>query len=144
MDYTVHIDRSSDEVVPDLVNALQRRNLRVKITFDLQLARAHQVDCRCAYHDTERCTCQYAVLMVYRQKQGTGPFRTITAHGRDGQVWVSLLKRPARMAGSQLDHEALEKELLDLLLELAAPSHTEQVEAGEGLRLKVQSQDEGA
>lgn len=144
MDYTVHIDRSSDEVIPDLVNALQRRNLRVKITFDLQLARAHQVDCRCAYHDTERCTCQYAVLMIYRQKRGTGPYRTITAHGRDGQVWVSLLKRSTLLTGSQPDHEALEKELLDLLLELAAPSHTEQVEAGEGLRLKVQSQDEGA
>ncbi len=131
MDYTVHIDRSSDQVIPDLVNALQRRNLRVKITFDLQLARAHQVDCRCAYHDTERCTCQYVVLMIYRQKRGTGPYRTITAHGRDGQVWVSLLKRSTLLTGSQPDHEALGKELLDLLLELADPSHTEVVETGE-------------
>jgi hypothetical protein len=46
-------------------------------------------------------------------------------------VWVSLLKRPTLLTGSQLDHEALEKELLDLLLELADPSHTEAVEAGE-------------
>ncbi len=133
MDYTVHIDRSSDQVIPDLVNALQRRNLHVMITFDLQLARAHQVDCLCAYHDTERCTCQYAVLMVYRQKRGVGPYRTITAHGRDGQVWVSLLKRPTLLTGSQPDHEALGKELLDLLLKLADPSHTEVVEAGEAV-----------
>jgi hypothetical protein len=133
MDYTVHIDRSSDQVIPDLVNALQRRNLRVMITFDLQLARAHQVDCRCAYHDTEHCTCQYAVLMIYRLKQRTGPHRTITAHGRDGQVWVSLLKRPTLLTDMQPDHEALEKELLDLLLELAGLSHTEVVEAGEAV-----------
>ncbi len=129
MDYTVHVDRPSEQVIPELINSLERRGLRVIVTFDLQLARAHQVDCRCAYHDTERCTCQYTVLMIYTQKQGTGPHRTITAHGRDGQVWVSLLKRPALLTDARPDHEVLEKELLDLLLELAGLSHTKLVEA---------------
>ena len=122
MDYTVHVDRSSEQVIPDLVNALQRRNLRVMVTFDLQLARTHQADCRCPHHDTERCACQYAVLLVYGQKQGSDAYRTITAHGRDGEVWLSLLKSPKLPAGSHLAHEALGKDLLDLMLGLAGTS----------------------
>jgi hypothetical protein len=134
-DYTVHVDRPSEEVIPELVTILERHGLRVMITFDLQLARANQVDCHCPHHGTERCTCQYAVLLVYDQKQGSGTYRTITLHGRDGQIWLSLLrctsppgKSPTNSAGARGCHETLERTLLDLLLSLAGVAHTEMAE----------------
>lgn len=137
MDYTVHVDRPSEQVIPELVNALERRRLRVMVTFDLQLARAHQGGCRCPHHGTERCTCQYAVLLVYNQKQGSGANRTITAHGRDGEVWLSLLRSPTLSAEASPAHEALGKELLDLLLGLAGMSQAGVMEAGQSVGSEV-------
>ena len=131
MDYTMHVGRPTEEVIPELVNALERQGLHVMITFDLQLARSHQTDCCCPHHGTERCTCQYAVLMVYRQKQGTGPHRTITAHGRDREMWLSLPESPMLPTGSQPNYEALGRELLEILLELGATSRTEVMAASE-------------
>ncbi|MFQ5611871.1 MAG: hypothetical protein ACE5H9_07025 [Anaerolineae bacterium] len=120
MDYTLRIDRPSEQVIPDLVEVLQRRGLPVKLTFDLQLACADQVGCQCPHHGTTGCTCQYAVLLVYPRQPGPGGYLTITAHGRDGQVWLSLLQAPALPAGFRAIHEALGAELLEVLLGLAA------------------------
>jgi hypothetical protein len=138
MDYTLHVDRPSEEVIPELVTSLERHGLRVMVTFDLQLARANQVDCHCPHHGTERCTCQYAVLLVYNQQQGSGTYRSITAMGRDGEVWLSLLrctspleKSPTAPAEARVAHETPEENLLKLLLGLAGPSHTEMAEADE-------------
>ncbi len=131
MDYTVHVDRPPEEAIHELVNALERKGLHVMTTFDLQLARANQVDCHCPHHSTERCTCQYAVLMVYKQKRGAGPHRTITAHGRDREMWLSLLESPTLPTGSQPDYEALGRELLQILLGLGATSRTEVTAARE-------------
>ncbi len=131
MDYTVRVDRPSEQVIPELVNALERRDLRVMITFDLQLARAHQVDCHCPHHGTEECTCQYAVLLVYGQKQGSGVYRTVTVHGRDGEVWLSLLQSPTLPAEVRSAHEALGKELLDILLGLVGIVHPQVAETDE-------------
>jgi uncharacterized Zn finger protein len=69
MDYTLRIDRPSEQVIPELVQDLQRRGIRVMLTFDLQLARAQQVTCNCPHHGTVQCTCQYAVLLVYARQQ---------------------------------------------------------------------------
>lgn len=130
MDHTLRVDRPSEQVIPELVNALQRQGLRVMITFDLQLARANQVDCHCPHHGTERCTCQYAVLLAYSdQGQESAVYRTITIHGRDQQVWLSLLRSPALPANEHSAHEALGSELLSILLGLANPSSTDVVVA---------------
>lgn len=122
MDYTLRIDRPADRVIPDLVKALERREFPVKLTFDLQLARTHQLGCDCPHHGTGQCTCQYAVLLVYARRPQSGICRTITAHGRDGQVWLNLLKTPALPARSEAVHEALDAELLEVLWKLAAAS----------------------
>lgn len=121
MDYTLRVDQASEQVIPNLLGALQRQALQVIVTFDLQLARADHATCNCPHHGTERCTCQYAVLLVYDPKQGYGAYRTITIHGRDGQVWLSLLKRSASSAKVTPAQEALEEQLLDILLGLVAP-----------------------
>jgi hypothetical protein len=125
MSHTLCVERPSEQVIPELVNALQRRGLRVTITFDLQLARANQVDCQCPHHGTERCTCQYAVLLAYARRGKTSVYRTITIHGRDQQVWLSLLKSPKLPDRAYSAYEALGSELLDILLGLATPSRTD-------------------
>ncbi len=125
MDHTLRVDRPSEQVIPELVNALQRRGLRVMITFDLQLARANQVDCQCPHHGTERCTCQYAVLLAYARRGKSEVYRTITIHGRDQQVWLSLLKSPKLPNRAYTAYEALGSELLDILLGLANQSSKE-------------------
>jgi hypothetical protein len=125
MDYTLRVDRPSEQVISELVKALQRRGLRVMITFDLQLARANQVDCQCPHHGTERCTCQYAVLLAYARRGQSAVYRTITIHGRDRQVWLSLLKSPTSPDNAHLAYEALGLELLDIVSGLANPSRTD-------------------
>jgi len=130
MEYTLHLDRPSERVIPKLVADLERRGLRVMITFDLQLARAHRGDCRCPHHGTERCTCQYAVLLVYDRAQGSGVCRTLTLHGRDEEVWLSLLQSPALPAGARPAHEALGREVLDILLGLVHLQGAETDEVG--------------
>jgi hypothetical protein len=125
MDYTLRVDSPSEQVISELVKALQRRGLRVMITFDLQLARAHQVDCQCPHHGTEHCTCQYAVLLAYARRGKSAVYRTITIHGRDRQVWLSLLKSPTLADNAHLAYEALGLELLDILSGLANPSRTD-------------------
>ena len=118
MDYTLHLERPGERVIPELVRELERHGLRVMITFDLQLARASQVECRCPHHGTERCTCQYAVLLVYDRARGSGVYRTLTLHGRDEAVWLSLLQSPTLPAEVRPAHEALGREILDILLGL--------------------------
>jgi hypothetical protein len=125
MDHTLRVDRPSQQVIPELLEVLQRRGLRVMITFDLQLARANQVDCQCPHHGTERCSCQYAVLLAYARRGKSGVYRTITIHGRDQQVWLSLLKSPKLPDRAYSACEALGSELLDILLGLATPSRTD-------------------
>jgi len=127
MNYTVHLERPSEQVIPELVNRLERQGLRVITTFDLQLARMNQTECHCPHHGTERCTCQYAVLLVYDRKQRSSAYRTITAHGRDGEVWLSLLKSPTLRSDVRPTGEAMGKDLLELLLELAGTFNTEVV-----------------
>ncbi len=118
MDHTLYVDRPSEQVIPDLVEALQGQGLRVVISFDLQLARAGQSACCCPHHGTEDCTCQYAVLLVYASKQTHLGYRTITVHGRDGKVWLSLLENPSPPADVDATDDSWEIELLTVLLSL--------------------------
>jgi hypothetical protein len=130
MDCTLQVNRSSEQVISELVSALQHQELQVTISFDLQVARAGQQPCDCPHHGTERCTCQYAVLLVHDPAQN-GVSRTITVHGRDRQVWLSLLKSPASPTEAIPAHKALEAKLLDILLSLTTISRTEVVKMGQ-------------
>jgi hypothetical protein len=144
VDYTLRIDQASEQVIPNLLGALQRQALQVIVTFDLQLARADHATCDCPHHGTERCTCQYAVLLVYDSKQGYGSYRTITVHGRDGQVWLSLLKKSASSAKVAPAYETLETKLLDILLGLVAPSQIDGTAVVELVTPETQSDHEAS
>lgn len=116
MAHTLHLNQSSEDVLRSLVKALNHRELQAVASFNLRQARAQQVDCPCPYHETEDCSCQYIVLLVFAPKWLSEGYRTITLHGRDGQVWLSLLESPRPPAGA-----SLEAVLLNVLLGLSGP-----------------------
>lgn len=120
MDETWHVERSSQQVIPELVTALQDRGLRPALTFDLQAARDHQAACCCPHHGTEQCTCQYAVLLVYAPDSQV--YRTVTIHGRDGQVWLNLLKSSSSPLGARPVDQVLKADLLEILARLGSLS----------------------
>jgi len=142
VDYTVRTNRPDKEIIPDLIQTLERQALHAILTFDFQHARSPHVGCGCPHHGTEACDCQYAVLLVYEPRHGYEVYRTITIHGRDEQVWLSLLKRPASPRQSGPAHEALETKLLGTLFSLAAPTQTEEAAAGESLPSPVDLEGE--
>jgi hypothetical protein len=127
MDYTLHLHRPSEQVIPELVAILEGHGLRVMVTFDLQLARGHQAGCHCPHHGTQRCTCQYAVLLAYDREGERHTYGTITAHGRDGEVWLSLLKSPPPSGTAAEQSEVLGKRLLDLIMSLSRTTDAEGV-----------------
>lgn len=131
MDYTVRINQPNEQIIPELIEVLRHQALRAILTFDFQHARSPHVSCGCPHHGTEACNCQYAVLQVYDPQHGYEVYRTITIHGRDEQVWLSLLKKPASPRQIVPAHKALESKLLEILFSLAAPIQTEAAEAGE-------------
>jgi hypothetical protein len=126
MDHTLQVNRPGEQVTTELIDELERHGLHVMLTFNLQLARAHQVECQCPQHGTEQCTCQYAVLFVHDPQQVHKVSRTITIHGKDEEVWLSLLKSsaPSTQAGI-----TLEQKLLTILLRLVNPVLTPVIEA---------------
>lgn len=132
MDCTVHIDRASECIIPELLGKLQRQGLHVITTFDFQLARAPHVECSCPHHGTENCNCQYVVLLVYEPKYGHAVYRTLTVHGQDEQAWLSLLQRQEPSAGNVRPYAALEAKLLKVLQGLELITEIQKQEAGEG------------
>jgi hypothetical protein len=121
MNYTVRLDQSSEQVTTRLMDALQQQGLQVTVSFDLRLARAGQIHCDCPYHGQAECTCQYAILLVYDPAQEDGTYRTMTLHGRDETVWLTLLQSPVPHPGNTIAHEAVEAIIVDALLSLVAP-----------------------
>ena len=121
MDYTVRLEHPGEQVIPQLIGALQRQGLQATISFDLRLARADHADCDCPYHGQAECTCQYAVLLVYDPAQEDGTYRTITLHGRDETVWLTLLQSSVPHNGNAIAHEAIEAIIMEALLSLVAP-----------------------
>ena len=71
-----------------LTAAFTRRGLRVVRSFDLRSALAGHSDCDCPYHGTARCTCQFAVLLVYGK---TGAPVVVTIHSHDAQARVRIV-----------------------------------------------------
>lgn len=75
--------------------ALTRRGYRVIRTFDLRSVLAAPADrdasqwnCDCPYHGTDRCTCQFVVLLVYGD---TAEPAVITTHSRDTQARLRIV-----------------------------------------------------
>jgi len=121
MDYTVRLDQSSEQVTARLMDALWQRGLQVTVSFDLRLVRADQLHCDCPFHGQAECTCQYAILLVHDPAQEDGTYRTITLHGRDEIVWLTLVQSSVPHHGNAIVHEAVEAIIMDALLSMVAP-----------------------
>ena len=122
MDYTVRLEQPSEQVIPKLIEALRQQGLQATISFDLRLARAGQAHCDCPYHGQAECTCQLAILLVYDPEQVDGKYRTVTIHGRDQRVWLTLLQNPVLIDGAMLAYEAAEAVIIDSMQSLVDPS----------------------
>ena len=116
MAYTVQLKQSGVRITAKLIDALRRQGLQVTISFDLELVRADCVDC--PYHGLMECTCLYTVLLVHDPKQLDGTYRTVTIHGRDETVRLTLLQSPIPHNGNTIIHEAVEAIIIDALLSL--------------------------
>ncbi len=110
-EHTVQLQQNSAEATINLMEALTDRGLRAIVSFDLQTARAGQVQCGCPYHGSAPCTCQYAVFLVEDPTNASDVTYTIVMHGRDNTVWLTLLDTPSAVAS--------ETPLWDMLLSLA-------------------------
>ncbi len=87
-----------------VIAALTRHGLRVERTFDLRSALAghngHDAsswDCTCPYHGTDRCTCQFIVLLVYGE---TGAPVVVNAHSHDAETRVRIAHPAHGILGS--------------------------------------------
>jgi copper chaperone CopZ len=87
---TFFINRVFDEATRITVETLSNQSYRVVTSFDLQNAAASHELCTCPHHGTDKCTCQYLVLLAYPCNQGK-PL-VIAVHGRGQKSYVSLLE----------------------------------------------------
>lgn len=88
---------------------LQGADLHVVRSFDLQVARQALLEpsyCPCPHHGTERCNCQYLVLLIYGER--AEPV-TLTVHGHDDRTDLSI-----ESIGS-IDQRELEQRLRQLI-----------------------------
>jgi hypothetical protein len=82
----------TETVVVAITTVLERRGYRVMRSFDLQSAlRSHVEHCPCPHHGTEKCTCQYTVLLAYPlAEKGGAPPKVLMAHSYGHMTQVSL------------------------------------------------------
>jgi hypothetical protein len=75
-----------EQAARKIIELLSERGLHVVRSFDLHAATDGV--CDCPYHGTDRCTCQYVVLLVYG---ATGAPAVVTAHSRDAISHLELV-----------------------------------------------------
>ncbi len=85
MEFRMRVPMDGQEAISLLARTLESHGMQVHQSFDLRSALAALPECGCPYHGTARCTCQYAVLLVYGDV--ASPVEVVT-HGRDGWTWI--------------------------------------------------------
>ncbi len=93
-----------------------RRGLQVVRSFDLHTVSGANGDCTCPYHGTDKCTCQYVVLLVYGE---FGAPATLTFHSRDAQAQAQVVRDAYNQPEAALVEQILAA-LLEAILELHA------------------------
>lgn len=95
MNDSVLFNSDGETAAQTLTVALTRQGFRVVRTFDLRSALAARPDretfplhCDCPYHGTDRCTCQFVVLLVYGN--AAEPV-VVTVHSRDTQAHLQIV-----------------------------------------------------
>ncbi len=93
-----------------------RRGLQVVRSFDLDTVSGAHGDCTCPYHGTDKCTCQYVILLVYG---ASGAPATLTLHSRDVQAQAQIVRDAYNQPEASLVEQILAA-LLEAVLELHA------------------------
>lgn len=89
MGYTARFEEVCGVVVDRIREVMERRNLEVISTFDLEDARESCNHCACPHHRDENC--DYVILLARVVGCEHGPSRLISVHGHDDHTWVKLL-----------------------------------------------------
>ena len=80
---------SGEQAAQKAIENLSQRGFHVVRSFDLH--GATDGSCDCPPHGTDRCSCQYVVLLVYSD---TGGPAVVTAHSRDDTSHVEVVADP--------------------------------------------------
>lgn len=88
-----------DEVISQVTQQLITAGYTVLESFDLHSVRAAHSDCTCPHHGTEKCNCQFVVLLVYGND--ANPI-TLTIHSCDQQTELSIVDTPGQQESMQL------------------------------------------
>ncbi|MEW5956257.1 MAG: hypothetical protein AB1801_00920 [Chloroflexota bacterium] len=89
MSNSILLNADSETAAQSVTAILTRQGYRVLRTFDLRSALDTHDDCACPYHGTDRCTCQFVVLLVYGD--AAEPV-VVTAHSRDTQTHLQIVQ----------------------------------------------------
>lgn len=95
MNNSIRFNSGGETAAQAIAAALTRCGYRVVRTFDLRSAlaanadrNASQWECDCLYQGTDRCTCQFVVLLVYGE--ASEPV-VVTLHSYDSQSHLQIV-----------------------------------------------------
>ncbi len=89
MQNTILLDINGDEAVKTITEALSGHGFYVLRSFDLRSAMtAAKVGCECPHHGTEKCDCQFVVLLVYGE--AAEPIM-LTTHRHNNQTRAQIV-----------------------------------------------------
>ena len=90
MQNTLLLGINGDEAVKTITENLKGHGFYVLRSFDLRSALTTvEVGCECPHHGTEKCDCQYVVLLIYGA--AVEPV-TLTTHSHNNQTRVQIVR----------------------------------------------------
>jgi hypothetical protein len=90
MQNTLLLDLNGDEAVKTISESLRSHGFYVLRSFDLRSAlTVTDVGCECPHHGTEKCDCQFVVLLIYGS--AAEPI-TLTTHSHNNQTRVQIVR----------------------------------------------------
>lgn len=113
MQNTILLDINGDEAVKTITEALSGHGFYTLRSFDLRSAMtACEVGCECPHHGTEKCDCQFVVLLIYGA--AAEPI-TLTTHSHNNQTRVQIVRDATTIPDPQLV-EQVTAALIDMLI----------------------------
>jgi len=90
MPNTLLLDINGDDAVKTISEALGAHGFYILRSFDLRSAlTAVTVGCECPHHGTEKCDCQFVVLLIYGE--AAEPI-TLTTHSHNHQTRIQIVR----------------------------------------------------
>lgn len=124
MPNTILLNINGDDAVKTITEALSAHGFYILRSFDLRSAlTVSEVGCECPHHGTEKCDCQFVVLLIYGD--AAEPL-TLTTHSHNHQTRVQIV----RDATTNPDPRFVEKVmavLLEASLGISLPDRKELV-----------------